>query len=139
MRHGVAPRFPLSGVAEGTTKETVISTTDDDDPAVTVSFGSATYTAPESDDAATTDTKENAENYGLELIPQHGERIVAGHSAEVPARIARRGRREGGLRIAWPGTLAPAMAVDKNMIAGPATPGRFRLRCWTRGCPRSLC
>ena len=35
------------GVEEGTTKETVVSITDDDDPAVTVSFGSAAYTVPE--------------------------------------------------------------------------------------------
>ena len=36
-----------AGVEEGTTKETVVSITDDEDPAVTVSFGSAAYTVPE--------------------------------------------------------------------------------------------
>ena len=41
-----------TGVTEGTTKETVISITDDDVPSVTVEFGSATYSVEESDDAA---------------------------------------------------------------------------------------
>ena len=36
-----------AGVEEGTTKETIVSITDDDDPAVTVSFGSPTYSVPE--------------------------------------------------------------------------------------------
>ena len=48
-----------TGVTEGTTKETVISITDDDVPSVTVEYGSATYSVEESDDASTTETKEN--------------------------------------------------------------------------------
>ena len=48
-----------TGVTEGTTKETVISITDDDVPSVDVEFGSATYSVAESDDADTTEDKEN--------------------------------------------------------------------------------
>ena len=48
-----------SGVSEGTTKETVISITDDDVPSVSVEFGSATYSVEESDDTSTTEDKEN--------------------------------------------------------------------------------
>ena len=48
-----------TGVTEGTTKETVVTITDDDVPAVTVSFGSATYSVDESDDTSTTEDKEN--------------------------------------------------------------------------------
>ena len=46
-------------VSEGTVKESVVSITDDDDPEVTVSFASATYTVDESDDASTTGVTEN--------------------------------------------------------------------------------
>ena len=48
-----------TGVTEGTTKETVISITDDDVPSVEVEFGAATYSVEESDDSSTTETKEN--------------------------------------------------------------------------------
>ena len=48
-----------TGVTEGTTKETVISITDDDVPSVSVEFGSATYSVDETDDASTTEDKEN--------------------------------------------------------------------------------
>ena len=48
-----------TGVTEGTTKQTIVSITDDDDPSVDVEFGSATYSVEESDDAGTTETKEN--------------------------------------------------------------------------------
>ena len=48
-----------TGVTEGTTKETVVSITDDDDPSVTVEFGAATYSVDETDDASTTEDKEN--------------------------------------------------------------------------------
>ena len=48
-----------TGVTEGTTKETVISITDDDVPSVDVEFGSATYSVAESDDTDTTEDKEN--------------------------------------------------------------------------------
>ena len=48
-----------TGVSEGTTKETVVSITDDDVPSVTVSFEQAAYTVTESDDSSTTDVQEN--------------------------------------------------------------------------------
>ena len=48
-----------TGVTEGTTKETVVSITDDDVPAVTVSFDKATYTVAESDDSSTTEVEEH--------------------------------------------------------------------------------
>ncbi len=48
-----------SGVTEGTTIETTVSITDDDVPSVTASFGSATYSVYETDDANTTEDKEN--------------------------------------------------------------------------------
>ena len=48
-----------TGVSEGTTKETVISITDDDVPSVSVEFGSATYSVDETDDTSTTEDKEN--------------------------------------------------------------------------------
>ena len=47
------------GVTEGTINETAISINDDDVPSVTVSFGSATYSVDETDDASTTEDKEN--------------------------------------------------------------------------------
>ena len=47
------------GVTAGDTDETTVSITDDDDPGVTVSFGTSAYTVPESDDAETQDTQEN--------------------------------------------------------------------------------
>ena len=47
------------GVSAGTIDETTISITDDDDPAVEVSFELASYSVSESDDASTVDDKEN--------------------------------------------------------------------------------
>ena len=41
---------PPTGVSAGSINETVVSITDDDAPAVTVSFEQATYTVAESDD-----------------------------------------------------------------------------------------
>ena len=55
LTFGVLP----TGVSAGATKETVVSITDDDDPAVTVSFGAATYTVAESDDTGTTEVEEH--------------------------------------------------------------------------------
>ena len=53
-------RTPLpTGVTEGTTKATTVAITDDDVPAVTVSYGSATYSVDETDDADTTNVEEN--------------------------------------------------------------------------------
>ena len=45
-----------AGVTAGATDETTVSITDDDDPAVTVSFGAATYTAAEGSTATVTVT-----------------------------------------------------------------------------------
>ena len=42
-----------SGVSEGTTSQAVVSITDNDDPAVTASFGASTYTAAEGGEAVT--------------------------------------------------------------------------------------
>ena len=48
-----------TGIGEGTTNEATVTIIDDDVPAVTVSFGSATYTVDESDNATTTGVAEN--------------------------------------------------------------------------------
>ena len=48
-----------TGVSKGTTRETVVSITDDDVPSVTVSFEQSTYTVAESDDPSTTEVQEN--------------------------------------------------------------------------------
>ena len=50
---------PPTGVSAGSINETVVSITDDDAPAVTVSFEQATYTVAESDDSFTTEVQEN--------------------------------------------------------------------------------
>ena len=47
------------GVSAGLVPKTVVSITDDDEPAVEVSFELATYNVAESDDASTVDDKEN--------------------------------------------------------------------------------
>ena len=56
-----------TGVTEGTTNETVVSITDDDVPAVTVSFDKATYTVAESDDSTTTEVEENKASIKVKL------------------------------------------------------------------------
>ena len=56
-----------TGVTEGTTKETTISITDDDVPAVTVEFGAAAYSVEESDDTSTTEDKENEATVTVKL------------------------------------------------------------------------
>ena len=48
-----------TGVSEGTTKETVVSITDDDVPSVSANFGSATYSVDETDDQTTMDVNES--------------------------------------------------------------------------------
>ena len=50
---------PPTGVSAGSINETVVSITDDDVPAVTVSFEQATYTVAESDDSSSTEVQEN--------------------------------------------------------------------------------
>ena len=56
-----------SGVAEGSTKETTVSITDNDHPHVTVSFASASYTVAESDDPDTTNVAENEVSVTIKL------------------------------------------------------------------------
>ena len=50
---------PPTGVSAGSINETVVSITDNDAPAVAVSFEQATYTVAESDDSSTTEVQEN--------------------------------------------------------------------------------
>ena len=56
-----------TGVTVGSTDETTISIADDDVPAVTVSFASASYTVAESDDSSTTNTTENEVSVTIRL------------------------------------------------------------------------
>ena len=56
-----------TGVSEGTTKETVVSITDDDVPAVTVSYEQGTYTVAESDDSSTTEVEEHKATVKVKL------------------------------------------------------------------------
>ena len=56
-----------AGLSEGTNPNTVISITDDDDPAVTVSFENAAYTVVESDDPDTTEIQENQATIKVKL------------------------------------------------------------------------
>ena len=56
-----------TGVTEGTTNETVVSITDDDVPAVTVSFDKATYSVAESDDSSTTEVEEHKVSVKVKL------------------------------------------------------------------------
>ena len=51
--------MPDDRVTAGTTDETTVSITDDDDPFVTVEFGESAYTVAEGDDSSTTDVAEN--------------------------------------------------------------------------------
>ena len=48
-----------TGVSAGTVNQSVVSITDDDVPAVTVSFDKATYSVAESDDSSTTEVEEH--------------------------------------------------------------------------------
>ena len=51
--------MPDAWVSTGTTDETTVSITDDDDPFVTVEFGASAYTVAESDDTTTPGVTEN--------------------------------------------------------------------------------
>ena len=68
--------MPDAWVSAGTTDETTVSITDDDDPEVTVMFGQATYTVDESDDTSTTGVTENTVEVTLTLSADP-ERTVA--------------------------------------------------------------
>ena len=63
--------FP-SGVSAGTTTTTAVSITDDDVPSVTISFGSATYSVAETDDASTMSVKENEAAVTVSLSARPG-------------------------------------------------------------------
>ena len=56
-----------TGLSEGSNNHTVITITDDDVPAVTVSFEHATYTVAESDDPTTTEVQENIATIKVKL------------------------------------------------------------------------
>ena len=58
VKLGFGANLP-TGIAAGTTNETIVSIIDDDVPSVTVSFENRTYTIPESDDSTTTEVQEN--------------------------------------------------------------------------------
>ena len=69
------------GVTAGTTDESVVSITDDDVPAVTVSFSSATYTVAESDDSSTIETRENEVTITVTLSADPEREVVIPLSA----------------------------------------------------------
>ena len=56
-----------AGLSEGTNPRTVIGITDDDDPAITVSFEQAVHTVAESDDPSTTNIQENTATIKVKL------------------------------------------------------------------------
>ena len=59
--------MPDARVSEGSPSEATVSITDDDAPAVTVNFESATYTVAESDDTGTAEVTENTVEVTVEL------------------------------------------------------------------------
>ena len=61
------PQTLPSRVSPGTTDETTVSITDDDDPAVTVSFDRAAYTVAESDETSTSGVQENVVTVTIRL------------------------------------------------------------------------
>ena len=78
-----------AGVSAGSPSETTVSITDDDDPAVTVSFGAATYTAAEGGTATVTVTlsadPERAVTIPLTAANQNG--ATAADYSEVPSSV----------------------------------------------------
>ena len=64
------------GVAAGTTEESTVNITDDDDPGVEVSFEQASYTIAESDDAETQDVKENEVTVKVTLSADPERQVV---------------------------------------------------------------
>ena len=75
VRLGFGTNLP-TGVAAGTTNETVVSITDDDVPTLTVSFEQPTYTVQESDDTSTTDVKENEVTVKVTLSAAPERRVL---------------------------------------------------------------
>ena len=67
---------PPSGVLAGTTSATTVNITDNDDPSVTVSFGSAAYTVAESDDPGTPGVTENTVEVTVTLSADPERRVV---------------------------------------------------------------
>ena len=64
------------GVSAGTPAMSAVTITDDDDPQVTVSFGSAAYTVAESDDSDTPDATENTVEVTLTLSADPERTVV---------------------------------------------------------------
>ena len=74
-----------TSVTEGTVKETVVTITDDDVPAVTVSFEHATYTVAESDDASTLEIAENEVSIKVTL------NVAPERTVTIPVTLANQG------------------------------------------------
>ena len=79
-----------NAVSAGNPAATTVSITDDDDPAVTVSFAQATYTVAESDDTSTTNVTENQVVVTVELSADP-ERTV-----EIPLTTTHQGGASSG-------------------------------------------
>ena len=75
VKLGFGGSLPL-GVSVGATDEAVVSITDDDDPAVTVSFGAAAYTVDEYDDPSTTNVTENEVEVTVALSADPERQVV---------------------------------------------------------------
>ncbi|MCY3913487.1 MAG: fibronectin type III domain-containing protein, partial [Chloroflexi bacterium] len=75
VKLGFGGSLPL-GVSEGATDEAVVSIADDDDPAVSVSFGASTYTVDEYDDPSTTNVAENEVVVTVELSADPEREVV---------------------------------------------------------------
>ena len=98
--------MPDAWVSAGTTDETTVSITDDDDPEVTVMFGQATYTVDESDDTSTTGVTENTVEVTLTLsadpertvvIPIRDHGAGRGHRRRLLRAVQRDLQRRGNL------------------------------------------
>ena len=68
--------MPDARVSEGSPSEATVSITDDDAPAVTVNFESATYTVAESDDTGTAEVTENTVEVAVELSADPERTVV---------------------------------------------------------------
>ena len=66
----------LDRVSDGTPAEATVSIDDDDDPPVTVSFESATYSVDESDDVSTTDVRENEITVKVKLSADPERQVI---------------------------------------------------------------
>ncbi len=78
------------GVSAGTTDETTVSITDDDVPAVEVSFEHSSYTVAESDDASTTSEKENEVTVTVTLDAEPERTVEITADPDEPGGVGRR-------------------------------------------------